>query len=140
MYVEACTRLELPFEEARGRLLSVRPETGRRMVAPVAGLPIGKEVEVDLDRPVEGDGVVCLSLRWRPTWPAGAFPSFDGELELARLADGSAELWLLGRYEPPLGAVGRVLDRAVLHVVANDAMRQVLESMASRLEHPAEAA
>lgn len=101
MYVEACARLELPFD---------------------------------------GEGVVSLPLRWRPTWPAAAYPSFDGELELTRLSDGSAELWLLGRYQPPLGAVGRALDRAFLHAVANDAIRQVLEAMATRLQHPARAA
>ena len=140
MYVESCARLELPFDEAGGRLLSVRPESRRRMVVPLAGLPVGKEVEVELDDPYEGDGAVSLPLRWRPTWPAAAYPSFDGELELTRLSDGSAELWLLGRYQPPLGAVGRALDRAFLHAVANDAIRQVLEAMASRLQHPAQAA
>lgn len=140
MYVEACARLELPFDEAGGRLLSVRPETGRRMVVPLVGLPVGKEVEVELDHPFEGYGVVSLPLRWKPTWPAAAYPGFDGELELTRLSDGSAELWLLGRYQPPLGAVGRALDRAFLHAVANDAIRQVVDAMASRLQHPAQAA
>lgn len=140
MYVEACARLELPFDEAGGRLLAVRPETGRRMVVPLAGLPLGKEVEVELDQPFEGEGVVSLPLRWTPTWPATAYPSFDGELELTRVSGDSAELWLLGRYQPPLGAVGRALDRAFLHAVASDAIRQVLEAMASRLEHPAHAA
>jgi hypothetical protein len=140
MYVEACARLELPFDEVRGRLLSVRPESGRHMVVPLAGLPVGKEVEVELEHAFEGDGVVSLPLRWKPTWPAAAYPSFDGELELARLSDGSAELWLLGRYQPPLGAVGRALDRAFLHAVANDAIRQVVDAMASRLQHGAQAA
>ena len=106
------------------------------MVVPLAGLPFSKEVEVELDRTFEGDGVVSLPLRWRPTWPAAAYPAFDGELELTRLSDGSAELWLLGSYQPPLGAVGRILDRAFLHAVANDAIRQVVDAMALRLQHP----
>lgn len=140
MYIDACARLGLPFEEARSRLLSVRPETARRMTVPVAGLPLGKDVEVVLDSPFDGNEVVSLPIRWRATWPTGAYPSFDGELELIRVTDGSAELWLMGRYQPPLGAVGRMLDRAVFHTLASDSLRQVLGAMASRLDHPVQAA
>lgn len=140
MFIDACARLELPFEEARTRLLSVRPETARRMTVPVAGLPVGKDVDVELDSPFDGNDVVSLPIRWQAIWPSGAYPSFDGELELTRVSDGSAELWLIGRYQPPLGAIGRMLDRAILHTLANDSMRQVLGAMASRLEHPAQAA
>jgi hypothetical protein len=140
MFIDACARLEVPFEEARARLLSVRPETARRMTLPVAGLHIGKDVEVELDAPFDGNDVVSLPIRWQATWPSGAYPGFDGELELTRVSDGSAELWLVGRYQPPLGAIGRMLDRAVLHTLANDSIRQVLDAMASRLDHPAQAA
>ena len=140
MYIDACARLELPFAEARTRLLAVRPETARRITVPVAGLPVGKDVEVELDSPFDGNDVVSLAIRWQATWPSGAYPSFDGELELTRLSDGSAELWLIGRYQPPLGAIGRMLDRVVLRTLANDSMRQVLDAMALRLDHPARAA
>jgi hypothetical protein len=140
VYVDACARLELPFDEARRRLLSVRPEAARRMALPVAGLPVAKDVEVQLDGPFDGDGVVSLPVRWKATWPSAAYPCFDGELELTRLADGSAELWLLGRYRPPLGTIGRLLDRAVLHPLASDSVRQMLGTIASRLDHPASAA
>lgn len=140
MYIDACTRLELPFDEVRGRLLAVRPERDHRMTMPFAGLPVGKAVDVDLDVAVDGNGVVSLPLRWRATWLSVAYPEFYGELELTRLSDGSAELWLLGRYQPPLGAVGRVLDRMVLRALAKDSIRRVLEAMAERLQHPAGAA
>lgn len=140
MYIDACARLGLPFEEARIRLLSVRPETARRMTMPVAGLPLGKDVEVELGSPFDGNDVVSLPIRWHATWPAGAYPGFDGELELTGGSDGSAELWLIGRYQPPLGAIGRMLDRVVLHTLASDSIRQVLDAMASRLDHPAQAA
>ena len=140
MYIDACSRLELPFDEARRRLLSVRPESGRRMTVPFSGLHVGKEVEVELDSPFDGNDVVSLPVRWKATWPSAAYPSFDGELELNRLSDGSAELWLVGRYAPPLGAFGRALDRTMLHAVAGDSVRQVVDAMADRLEHPARAA
>jgi hypothetical protein len=140
MYIDACVRLELPFDEARRRLLSVRPEAGRHMTVPIAGLPVGKDVEVELDSPFEGNAVVSLPLRWKATWPSAAYPGFDGELELTSLSDGSAELWLVGRYQPPLGAIGRTLDRAVLHVLANDSLSHVLQTMASRLQRPLQAA
>ena len=140
MYIDACTRLAVPFDESRNRLLSVQPETARRMTVPLARLHAGKDVEVELDEPFDGNGVVSLPIRWQATWPAGVYPTFDGELELTRLSDGSAELWLMGRYEPPLGALGRVLDRALLHALATDSLRQVVDAIASRLDHPAQAA
>jgi len=140
MYIDACTRLELPYDEARQRLLSVQPENGRRVSLPVVGLPVGKDVEVELDEVFDGNGVVSLPVRWKATWPSAAFPSFDGELELTRMIDGSAELWLLGRYQPPLGAIGRALDRTVLHTLAHDGVRQLLDTIASRLQHPSQAA
>jgi hypothetical protein len=140
MYIDACARLELPYDEARTRLLSVHPEHGRRMTIPVAGFSVGKDVEVEIDEPFDGSGVVSLPLRWRATWPSAAYPSFDGELELTRIADGSAELWLLGRYRPPLGTIGEAIDRVVLHALACDSLRQVLDAMAARLQHPARAA
>lgn len=140
MYIDACARLELPFEEARTRLLSVRPEATRRMTVPLAGLPVGKDVEVELDSPFDGNNVVSLPIRWQATWPSGAYPAFAGELELLRVSDGSAELWLVGCYQPPLGVLGRMIDRAILHTLANDSIRQVLDAMAERLDHPAQAA
>ena len=140
MYIDACTRLELPSDEARQRLLSVKPESGRRISLPVVGLPVGKDVEVELDDAFDGNGVVSVPLRWKATGPSAVFPSFDGELELTRMIDGSAELWLVGRYQPPLGAVGRALDRTVLHTLAHDSVRQLLDTMATRLEHPSQAA
>jgi len=137
MYIDACTRLALPYDEARTRMLSVGPAWDRRMMLTLTGLPIGKDVAVNIGRPLEGNGIVAVPVRWKATWPSAAYPSFDGELELTRLSDGSAELWLLGRYEPPFGAVGRMLDQAVLHTVAEDSLRTLVGVMASRLEQPA---
>lgn len=134
MYVDACSRLALPFVEVRDRLMSVRPEQGRRLTL------LGKDVAVDLDEPFDGHDVVSVPVRWKATWPSAIYPSFEGELELTRLSDGSAALWLLGRYRTPLGAIGRVLDRAVLHAMANDGVRHMLDQMVSHLEHPAAAA
>jgi hypothetical protein len=133
MYVEACARLRLPFSEVRNRLLSVRPQRGRRMTLS------GKTVQVDLDRPFDGNDVVSLPVRWQATWPSAVYPSFDGELELVRLADDSAELWLLGGYRTPLGPIGKILDRTLLHTIANDGVHHMLDGLVSKLEHPAAA-
>jgi hypothetical protein len=44
-------------------------------------------------------------------------------------------LTLMGRYEPPLGAVGRGLDRLVLHRIAEACIRSFLRRTAANLEH-----
>jgi len=140
MYVDACASLELPYDEVRKRLLAVRLLSGRRMTVPLAGLAAGKGVDVELDCPGEGNGVVCVPIRWKPTWPSTAYPAFQGELELTGTNGGPAKLWLRGHYRPMLGTVSHPVDQALLRAVANDAVRQVLGTVASRFQHPASAA
>ena len=43
-------------------------------------------------------------------------------------------LTLMGRYEPPMGAVGRSVDRLVLHRIAEACVRSFLHRTAANLE------
>jgi uncharacterized membrane protein len=56
---------------------------------------------------------------------------------VAELEDGRCQLAISARYEPPLGAVGRAIDRALLSRVAEatlkDFLDRVRESIARRL-------
>ena len=136
VFVYDFIHLNLEFEDARVRLLAVKEfRTGAhpRIFLDAGALPMGREVEAEVDAPYDRDGILSVPLRWAATGPAAIFPGFDGELELSRLGDGSAQLCLMGRYQPPFGSVGQALVRAMLHGVAEDTVRDVLTSIAARL-------
>lgn len=78
---------------------------------------------------------------WHPVPDAGgrslrrAVPAFEGDLGLHRHHDRS-RLQLEGVYDPPGAAPGRAVDRAMLHRVAVQTVRHLIEAIAARLAQP----
>lgn len=77
-------------------------------------------------------------MRRGPAWVAwlewsapgdGLVPVLDAELELAPLASDACRIRLSGSYLPPLGVVGRGLDWAVMHRVAQLTIRNFLDRL-----------
>jgi hypothetical protein len=86
-----------------------------------------KAAVVDLGRVVAlPDGSRVVEVAWRSATLAPLFPVFSGRLSIR--ADG---LHLDGVYAPPLGEVGRLIDRAALHQVAVRTGRWFLERASS---------
>lgn len=118
---------------------SAEGEALRIRVGPGGPAWLGKTVAVHVGAPRStGDGL-SLPLSWEATGPKGLFPRFDGELHLASLDPDRAELHLSGRYRPPLGVAGQMLDEALLAHVARATIRALLRRVARVLEDvPAE--
>jgi hypothetical protein len=55
------------------------------------------------------------------------------ELSLYRLGKDETQLELCGTYEPPLGALGKVLDALVMHRVAEASVHRFLAEVAALL-------
>lgn len=109
-------------------------ETVRLRIGPttaVAGLSLVATVRVG-ESATFGDGVV-LPITWEAAHVRGAFPVLQGELEIAPMGPRQVQVTLTGRYEPPLGVVGRRLDQLVLHRVAEASVRDFLQRLASAL-------
>ena len=71
-------------------------------------------------------------LTWRATGAASLFPRLVGELELADM--GAAVLITLrGNYDPPLGSLGRVVDRALLGRVADATVKSWVDRLAAEV-------
>ncbi len=73
-----------------------------------------------------------VRIEWRAATAAPLFPVFSGVLRI-----GPGELLISGLYAPPGGAVGRIADRALLHVAATGTARWLLgevqrEALAAR--------
>lgn len=83
----------------------------------------------------EDDGTQVLPLWWEAAEQPWLFPTFEGGLEV-RPANGGTELRLEGRYRPPLGAAGGLVNRTVLNRAASASLESLLERLSERLARP----
>lgn len=90
-----------------------------------------KEVAVQTLPPHHRGRTVVIVVRMVATGPAGhLFPVLDADLELSPVSDHVTLVFLRGTYRPPLGSVGAVLDRAVLHHAAKATARRLISQAA----------
>ncbi len=109
-------------------------EVLRVRVGPLGNGWPGRTVAVHLGEPVQaGDGVVTPMV-WEAAGPLGLFPRFEGELILAAVDQERCELSLSGRYRPPPGKAGQVLDGTLLAPAARATLRALLRRVARVLE------
>jgi hypothetical protein len=142
---------ELPFAARRvERVLLRSPETwvlklarqaGRRgelLLSEVGFGPPGrglrKNVLIDVGRPYRLASKTVLPITWRATAPRRLFPEMEADVGVLALGAGRSQLSFNGRYRPPLGAVGRGIDRALLHRVAEATARDFVNRLARALE------
>jgi hypothetical protein len=57
----------------------------------------------------------------------------DADLEVAALAPGRTQLAMSARYDPPLGVVGKMIDRTILYRVAEATIKDFLDTLADAL-------
>lgn len=113
---------------------SAEGEAIRVRVGPGGASWLGKSVTVHLGKPDGSDDSLAIPLSWEATGPSGLFPHLEGTLRLLSVDPERAELSLVGRYRPPLGRAGQVLDEALLSRVASATVRSFLRRVARTLE------
>ena len=99
----------------------------------IGGL-VSREVEVTLGPMRERGEARVVPIEWGASGFAGMFPVLNGDLELAAIGSRDCRLSLDASYHPPLGDLGRALDRALLHRVAQSTVRSFLARVATALE------
>lgn len=104
----------------------------------IGGFDLGRDVVVDLGQfnPVEQlRGVLPIS--WEAAEGHVLFPTVDATLEVAAMSlhPPMVQVTLAGTYEPPLGPLGRVIDRAVTRRLAEAVIHRFVHDVAERLEH-----
>jgi len=140
----AWSRLELPLpfaclvEAIRDGPGSWVPElreepAGRLLSTVMVGSGLQRNVVVSLGRLEAGDGWLIQPISLRAAEMDVLFPVFAGELQAARLPDAWTELALVGSYEPPLGPVGELVDRVVMHRLARHALAGFLARTGERV-------
>jgi hypothetical protein len=149
MFVRYFTVLESPAEAIRAALTNGGPEwmssvalqsdDRRGELVSRVGVPLSehhslsKVVRVSLGTSTRLGETTVLPMSWEATGPLGLFPVMDGDLEIAPLGEERTMLAMSARYRPPLGAVGRIADRALLHRVAEATIKDFVDRVADRL-------
>ena len=87
---------------------------------------IRRRVSIDLGTAVRMPSKLVVPVHWAATG-AGLFPALDADLEVAPLGANRTQLAMSARYVPPLGAVGRVIDRAIMSRVAEATLKDFLD-------------
>lgn len=94
---------------------------------------LDKEVEINLGEPLRSPTRTRLPMSWKATGPHPLFPSLDADLEVAAVGASRTQLSISARYRPPMGSLGRILDRAALHLVAEAAIRDFLDRVGAAI-------
>jgi hypothetical protein len=142
MYIEHSVHIEHPIKACSDALMEGPrkwfPRLGEKNVSRVgvhvAGVPVRKRVAVEIGEPVKTSTWTVIPLTWKATFPEKLFPEMTGKIELAPSDKDVTRLTVSGMYQPPLGSLGRQLDQALMHNVAEATVKELAESIAARLE------
>ena len=133
-------QVELPAPTVAGRMraggswLTRHAEACDDEEQPARAGWLGRTVAVQLGAETGDGDSLELPLIWEASGPLGLFPRFEGRLRLTALDPERCELSLAGRYRPPLGKAGQLLDEALLARAARASLRAFLRRIARELE------
>ena len=127
------------------RRLAVSLADAARLIAasdewlpPAVGLegafaPVNRKVDISLGPVTRTSGCVRRHLAWRATAQARLFPVMEGCITLFGAGTSYCVLEVKAHDQPPLGRVGRLADRALLHLVASASIERFADEVAERL-------
>jgi hypothetical protein len=126
--------LEVALEGARAEGESLRAKVGPARWPAV----LSKTVEIR-SGPLRHHGdSVLVPFRWAASEGLSLFPRLDADLEVAPFGPAQAQVVLRARYEPPGGALGRGLDRVLLHRLAESTLRAFLAAICAAVDRAAD--
>lgn len=91
--------------------------------------PIRKTALVDIGIPAVLAGPLLVQVGWQSDSLSPLFPVFAGQLRIT-----ATILVLDGRYAPPFGRLGLLIDRQILHFVACRTAEAFLARLAAQIE------
>jgi hypothetical protein len=105
----------------------------------VAGLEVGAPIEVEVGdveqapREAPGGALTRIPIRWQAATRPGLFPLMSAELSIYPLTSTETQLDFLGRYDPPLGALGEAVDALVGRRIAEASVHRFVADVAAYL-------
>lgn len=137
MFVRYYGMVERPFADVEAELIALGDalaasadaayRLGEGLLVKLRGGGVAKTVLLDLHTPVRGEVATTVPMEWWATGTPGLFPRMDGELTVADMGVALTQVLFQGTYEPPLGSVGRALDRVVLNRFAEASVKDFVD-------------
>jgi hypothetical protein len=91
---------------------------------------LAKSVRVEVARPLRGGHETTVPLTWEATGTPGLFPRMEADLVIAALSPELTQLSLRGTYRVPFGKIGRAVDNALLHRIAEASVKAFVDRIA----------
>jgi hypothetical protein len=113
-------------------------ELGGTLHAHVGPIDVTAEIGIEVG-PIDetplasGRAALRIPITWHAIHATRAFPAMQAELTIYPLTSTETQLELAGTYAPPLGALGRAIDSALLHRIAEASVLQLLQEVARYL-------
>jgi hypothetical protein len=145
MFVQYFGLVSSPFGVAEQRLFDIMGglgesadiayRHGEELLARIGGGEgrMAKTVKVEFGTPSRGDTQTTLPLSWWATGTPYLFPTMEAELVLATMGPDLTQVTLQGTYKPPVGPVGRVLDKMVFHRFAEASVKDFVDRVVEGL-------
>ncbi len=121
--LEAMAKNEPPYE----KIALTIDFTGLHV--PASG-SVGVRVQLT-GNPAIGDPPSQFALSLEAEGLGALFPRFEGFVAPSPLGASCTELWLQGRYDPPLGPIGSAVDATVMNGVAKTSLEGFLRRLAA---------
>lgn len=142
MFVEYTTTVAVPLAVVEKSLDRVKANLeewadtayreGEALTARVGPTPaVARKVRLEIGLAEIHAGGLVYPLRWTVSGAAILFPELEADLWLTKLGSQKTRLTLKGTYQPPLGPLGRLADRALLGRVAEATVADWMERLAA---------
>ena len=107
-----------------------------RVGVKVAGVPVYKHVKLELGQPLlrVSSNRMLIPVSWHTYGGPPLFPVLEGHLEVDGASLEQTTLGLKANYAPPLGGLGRIIDRTLLRGLAQATVKDFVERLAEALE------
>ena len=150
VFIRYYLELQLPFAEVERALLddpgswlpgmaTEAGDQGERLLIDV-GFEVGsdrrvdREVQIEIGEPVSvRSETTMLPIAWKAKHGVDPVPQLDADIEIATLGATRTQLSMSARYRPPFGMIGRALDKALMHRVAEATVKDFLDRVGERL-------
>jgi len=148
MLVSDFVHIPRPFPAVRDELIALGPawlvdsavtayregeQLSTSVLAQIGPVTLSKRVTVELDPPTARGDRLVQRIRWQAAVARGLFPTLDAELDFGPMGAAITLVRLSGIYIPPLGPLGREVNRVLLHRLAEASVRAFLVRVGERL-------
>lgn len=149
MFVEYATMVDLPLSTVEKQLDRVRANLedwadiayreGEDLMSKVGPTStVSRKVQLTIGVAEIRAGGLVYPIHWTVNGASMLFPSLEADLWLTKTGSQQTRLTLKGTYRPPLGALGRIADRALLGRVADATVADWMERLADAVTDQAE--